>query len=448
MREVEILPITSIKVKDRARQDLGDIDALAISIQQKGLIQPITINQFGELLAGERRLRAHEVLGFETIRCLRRETKGKVDKLEVELFENIHRKDMTWQERNELVRQIHELQCEKDAKWTQLKTGEVLGISDAEVNRSLELAESMELIPDLKEAKSETDAFKALSMLKEGRIRGELQKRIQSKELVKDKNFKHKSKTYRTGDALKGLKAMKVEQFDFAEVDPPYGVELQGHKNASEGQRGAMLEYHEVKPKDYKPFLHTLCEQVFRVLKDDTYAIFWYGFEWHCILREELQRAGFKVTAVPAVWLKSVNGGMASQPDITLSQGYEQFIVARKGEPKLGKPGRGNIFDYRPVSPALKLHPTEKPIELMKDILDTFCIVPGSKVICPFLGSGVTILAAFERGHEATGWDMSPKFKAKFEERLYEWAETRNMKEMRLDQIQRLEEGEDEAIED
>lgn len=57
----------SIRVPDRHRRDLGDIDALAASIQEFGLLQPIVINTAGELVLGERVLAAVTKLGWRDV---------------------------------------------------------------------------------------------------------------------------------------------------------------------------------------------------------------------------------------------------------------------------------------------------------------------------------------------------------------------------------------------
>ena len=64
------LPLTDVLVADRARGDLGDIDALAESIRQEGLLQPIVVRPLDErfqLIAGRRRLAA---LGSARVRRL------------------------------------------------------------------------------------------------------------------------------------------------------------------------------------------------------------------------------------------------------------------------------------------------------------------------------------------------------------------------------------------
>jgi ParB family chromosome partitioning protein len=61
------VPIASITVGPRIRKDIGDIDALAASIAELGLLHPIVIDKHHKLLAGERRLRAAQKLGWTTI---------------------------------------------------------------------------------------------------------------------------------------------------------------------------------------------------------------------------------------------------------------------------------------------------------------------------------------------------------------------------------------------
>ena len=59
--------VDQIGIPRRFRTDLGDIDALATSIQELGLLEPIVINPAGELVLGERRLAAVKQLGWREV---------------------------------------------------------------------------------------------------------------------------------------------------------------------------------------------------------------------------------------------------------------------------------------------------------------------------------------------------------------------------------------------
>jgi ParB-like nuclease domain len=62
-RMTETWPIDAIIVGGRFRRDFGDIEGLAASIADLGLLQPIVISPDGRLLAGHRRLLAYRLLG-------------------------------------------------------------------------------------------------------------------------------------------------------------------------------------------------------------------------------------------------------------------------------------------------------------------------------------------------------------------------------------------------
>ncbi|MFZ0220544.1 MAG: ParB N-terminal domain-containing protein, partial [Candidatus Nitrosopolaris sp.] len=56
------IPIDSIKIGSRFRNDLGDIASLAENIREIGLLHPIVINQNRELICGLRRIEAFKSL--------------------------------------------------------------------------------------------------------------------------------------------------------------------------------------------------------------------------------------------------------------------------------------------------------------------------------------------------------------------------------------------------
>lgn len=60
--------VDSIRVGDRYRHDLGDLDELCASIQKLGILQPITITPDGILVCGARRLAAVKRLGYKRVK--------------------------------------------------------------------------------------------------------------------------------------------------------------------------------------------------------------------------------------------------------------------------------------------------------------------------------------------------------------------------------------------
>jgi ParB family chromosome partitioning protein len=87
---VELVRITDIKIGERYRQDLGDVQALADSIKEVGLLHPPVIDSGNVLIAGERRIRACELLGWTEIPVRRLDL---ADIVRGEYAENAIRKD-------------------------------------------------------------------------------------------------------------------------------------------------------------------------------------------------------------------------------------------------------------------------------------------------------------------------------------------------------------------
>lgn len=88
--------IEHVVVQDRFRKDFGDIDGLAASIKELGLLQPIGIDSGYRLVFGERRLRACKQLGQDKIKV---RFVNLDSLLKGELAENEFRKDFTPSER-------------------------------------------------------------------------------------------------------------------------------------------------------------------------------------------------------------------------------------------------------------------------------------------------------------------------------------------------------------
>ncbi|MCL1993953.1 MAG: ParB N-terminal domain-containing protein [Spirochaetes bacterium] len=104
------VPIEDIIVKNRARKDLVDIDALAESFKRHGQISPIVISKKNVLIAGGRRLEAAKLLGWTTINVSVSECESEVEMLELEIEENVQRRDFTIEELAGATQRVHKLQ--------------------------------------------------------------------------------------------------------------------------------------------------------------------------------------------------------------------------------------------------------------------------------------------------------------------------------------------------
>src|ERR1700678_4340341 len=100
---LRVVPISHIKpnaFQPRSHFDEESMSALAASIREIGLLQPVLVREVDgdeeayELIAGERRWRAAKRAGLQTIRVLVQTDATDVVSLEQALVENLHREDL------------------------------------------------------------------------------------------------------------------------------------------------------------------------------------------------------------------------------------------------------------------------------------------------------------------------------------------------------------------
>ena len=151
---VNEVPIDGIKpnpLQPRNRMPAEQIEELANSIREHGVIQPLIVTQ-GEtpdeyiLIAGERRLVAAGQAGLETVPVIIREASDR-ERLELALIENLQRSDLGALEAAEAFRQLAE-----DFKLSHEEIAAHVGKSRSSVTNTLRL---LNLAPEAQSALAE-----------------------------------------------------------------------------------------------------------------------------------------------------------------------------------------------------------------------------------------------------------------------------------------------------
>jgi ParB family chromosome partitioning protein len=96
--ELKNIEINRIVIKQRIREDMGDIDALANSIRELGLLTPVLINSKHLLISGFRRLEACKKLGQSHIQAILVDVEDENLLFQIESQENLCRKSLTTSE--------------------------------------------------------------------------------------------------------------------------------------------------------------------------------------------------------------------------------------------------------------------------------------------------------------------------------------------------------------
>ncbi|MBS5570186.1 MAG: ParB/RepB/Spo0J family partition protein [Clostridiales bacterium] len=144
--EVEINQVEPGPGQPRKNFDKEKIDALAESIKEHGIIQPLIVTREENryyIIAGERRWRAAKAAGFKTIPVIERNATTK-EVLELALVENIQREDLNPIEEAEAYAKLLQ-----DYSMTQEQVAAMVGKSRSAIANMLRLLHFSEKVKNL-----------------------------------------------------------------------------------------------------------------------------------------------------------------------------------------------------------------------------------------------------------------------------------------------------------
>jgi hypothetical protein len=121
------VPVADIVIGERHRQDMGDLETLAESMRELGLLQPIGITEDRQLVFGERRVKAAQMLGWA---CILARVVDISSIVAGEYAENEIRKDFTPSERVAIVEAMRTLHRGGDRVSEQFRHGGIAVIAD------------------------------------------------------------------------------------------------------------------------------------------------------------------------------------------------------------------------------------------------------------------------------------------------------------------------------
>lgn len=145
--QCDVSAILPNKFQPREHFDENELQNLAQSIKEKGVIQPLIVtacknSENYELIAGERRLRASKIAGLKKVPVVVCEVDDNTTRLELALIENIQRTDLNPLEEAEAYRKLIE-----NFGYTQEETANKVGkqrSTIANLLRLLKLPESIQ----------------------------------------------------------------------------------------------------------------------------------------------------------------------------------------------------------------------------------------------------------------------------------------------------------------
>jgi len=395
--------LSDIKIGDRQRRIVKNVDKLAQSIAKYGLLEPIVLDRDNNLIAGYRRLKAHELLRIDEIEANYIDEIDEYERQEIELEENLMRENLTWWEEDLARAKLDELKKKLygakvfGGEWSTEDTADSLGESVSLVRTSLQMAKAIEEIPELKEEKTRSAAIKRLKEMKAKVVRKELARRMEGRsDLVRVVK----------GDALSVLGEMEAESVDMVVCDPPFGVgldemvKLMGVKKYEGGYEDQM----EVAKNLFKRVIPL----IWRVMKEGSHLYLFYPIGvLHSFVFSELEKTFDFVDPIPLIWYKHM-GGFTVNSLKRYHPHYQPFFFAQKGKRDLNQGVQvGNVFDVEGVTK--RNHPAEMPVELFEILIEKSTEI-GETVLDPFCGSGASMVAAVRKKRRGVGIEKEEKF--------------------------------------
>lgn len=455
------LPLSSILIEDRQRQDYGDISNLASSLKRYGLIQPIVLRKSdNRLVAGGRRLAAATSLGWVDINFVYLEEMANDELIELEIEENVRRKEMTWQERCLAIKKIHTLKVQRNAldskAWGHRETAEMLGISSSSnvhnalrVARRLEedkekkslfwkvdtLCEALRLI--IKEQEDEAMRLLAKSTLAqksvdisspdlselfideedltipEGETKSEAQLRYESNphntvpwlEYLEEKNriaqmqenVVHLSASLHNKDCLSYMSERTEPFCDHIITDPPYGIDMDMLAQEHSGMSNISTVEDEHVVEENEKLLFDFLPLAFQSLRDKGFLVMFCDvMQWDFLYKRACD-VGFKVQRWPIVWHKQ-SPCMNQMAQYNFTKNFEIAMVCRKGNATLVEHAGTSVFSS-PHDDMRKDfgHPFVKPFSLWEFVTNKVSS-PGQLIYEPFAGRGSGVISQLRLG--------------------------------------------------
>lgn len=220
------------------------------------------------------------------------------------------------------------------------------------------------------------------------------------------------------GDCLEVMENIASNSVDLVVTDPPFKT-ISGGKNSKhvagwltsflKENDGKIFKHNDIKIKNYLP-------ELVRVCKPNAHL---YIMTNNLNLRELLNQANENNLKLHNVlcWRKNT---------CTANRWYmkeiELVVMFYKGKAfPINKMNSKQIYESN--NPRNKIHPTEKPVDLMQHYIENSSQI-GQTVLDPFMGSGTAGIACLASGRRFVGIELDSDYFKLAKDRIYEkWLE-------------------------
>jgi len=197
--------------------------------------------------------------------------------------------------------------------------------------------------------------------------------------------YEHKEITIYHGDCMEVMQGL--DKVDLILTDPPYGVSYRSNHYIYGNPHG------EIK-NDNKLFCPL--DDMWKLLKDTGSIFTFYSYKKPILDNRKKN---------DIIWVK--NNWSAGDLTGDFGNQYETIAFMPKSKFKINGYRWSNVWNFNRIKPTL--HPTEKPEELLKRIIEC-ATVKGDTVLDIFAGVGSTLLASKLLSRKAIGIEIEEKY--------------------------------------
>lgn len=161
---------------------------------------------------------------------------------------------------------------------------------------------------------------------------------------------------------------------------------------------------------EYFHFCHKLLKPEPKDRGQAPCMIIFCSFQQQNMVIETAKKHGFN-NYIPLVFIKNTSSQVLKANMKIVGATEYGIVLYRDKLPKFNNYGRmiKNWFEYKRDNDVYKIHATQKPVNLLKQLIEIFTD-ENDVVIDPCAGSGSTLKAAFELHRHSYGFEVSKEF--------------------------------------
>lgn len=415
-----LIPVASITIKEDRHRKTMDISDLLDSFSRIGQLQPIVVNTEADgvtyLVAGGRRLATATKLNWTEIDAIEKTELSPIESKTIELEENLKREELPWKDRSAAIYELHELLSSSNPEgWSLNDTAKKIGLSVQTISESVTAYEA--ILEGNTQVEAAPTKSAALNIIRRTNNRGIISAMAELTSLPVTETATlvpvvrpsiemiPATDSILNADFVEWVASYDGPKFNFIHCDFPYGVNID---KSAQNNQAATAEGYEDSRETFINLIETLGQTSGKLISSNATIMFWFDMAFYTetldLLREHLP--DFNWYPIVAIWHKSDNSGIISDPKRRMRHVYEAAFYGHRGSAIVA-----NVVSDCYPSPTERVeHMSTKPEPMLRHFFRAF-VDKNTRMLDPTCGSGSSIRAAESLDAEAVlGLEINPTF--------------------------------------